>query len=455
MPIQIIITPEEHPLDPVGWQDWLTVSLVCTTTLVLLVGCYLVFRLQRHYPPLRARHWAKLLGMSIFGLLQVWVTLVANNHLGNSWDYKAASCVFVNYWLEYVLGLNGWMILLLLGLLDHGAVFHPQLRQLSVRQLRRRQQLVVLLLSAPVCLIAIVITWTPGAVYFAEGTCHTQTWYKLVLALWVLGSCVVILAFNRYLGKTQTEGAHKFFNEYAALRDVGQYGVLVLAINGTIAVAGLLNYATARLLFTGLLACLHSYTFLRLYGMRLLRALRKDERYARRFLSTASVYGKRLAHVSDLVIFPSLLEEFFSFCQEQDRSQDDQARRLPQLWIQCESWRVSADVRSLDTLHMVTNQYLSSAGAFFVHPPTSLAIAVSQRNTVDAEALVDVASFVLQRMEDLWGAAFFDSLAMDRRIAQMTSGELQNFLHSQNDAWEVIGEGDAVATSIPIVMQDL
>jgi hypothetical protein len=157
--------------------------------------------------------------------------------------------VLVNYWLVYAVGLCGWMVLLLLGLLDHGAVFHPSLRTLSRRQLRRREQLVTLFIALPVLVVCTILSVEgDAAVYFSEGTCHTRhAGYKLALAAWVAASCAAILGANRYLGKRSDS---HLFNEYAALRDVGQCGVLVLLACGTIAVAGLLN-----LLFCGCTAC--------------------------------------------------------------------------------------------------------------------------------------------------------------------------------------------------------
>jgi len=190
-------------------------------------------------------------------------------------------------------------------------------------------------------------------------------------------ACIAVLFCNRYLRPKDRDTALKasFFSDYAALRDIGELGVLVILINGFIAVAGLSNYAWGRSIFTSLVALLHAFAFLRLYGYRLWKALVRNEIYVRDFLSTSSVYGQQLTGVRDLVTLPSVLDNFIDFCQQ--NPVDELGGHVLDLWRHLNAWRQAGGgqgVRTLETYSEISRNYLQPRAPECVNLPAPLQV---------------------------------------------------------------------------------
>lgn len=182
MPLQIIVTDTEHELEPFDWQDDVAIAAAGLCTLVLCGGwCLVAWRLGQ-YPPLRSRTLSLSAAMSLFSLVHVWTTATSNNVLvlygGGAATLGKVGCTLLNYWAQYFVGLDGWITCLLLRMVVHGAVFHPRLRVLSMRSVRRFSYLVVVCTILPLLVLCLLIQLEPGVVYQTEGSCHTQTAYK-------------------------------------------------------------------------------------------------------------------------------------------------------------------------------------------------------------------------------------------------------------------------------------
>lgn len=442
MPLQIIVTQEEHPVEPFAWQDAMALAATVACTLILVAGWSLVRLRVKQYPPLKSRTLRLSFFMGLFSLVHVWTTAISNNVLlGGAADSKAALCVLVNYWSEYFVGLCGWLTCLLLRMVIHGAIFHPHMRQLTVARIRQICQSVVIGTTLPLGILCVVVQFTPGVVYYDSGSCHTLTGYKVALAVWVSLACACVLAANRYL---RPSGLHDgnttgFFSEYGALKDIGYLGVLVIVVDGFVAVSGLTPYAWARSLFTFLVASLHAFAFLRLYGYRLWKALRRDESYVSYFLSTTSIYGQQPAGVADLLELPSVLDHFIDFCKStaSDGPVDRAGPWVLELFNHLLAWRTSKPdqgVRTPDHMAEIIRTYLREESDSYVNVPIWLQGRVQDKSkaavartpgSLDATLFDEVFEWLLQEIDRRWARPFFESLASDRMVALASEVELR------------------------------
>lgn len=447
MPLQIIVSDEEHPVDPFGWQDGMALGAAGLCTLILLLGWSLVGLRKRQYPPLRSRTLRLSLLQSGFSLVHIWSTALSNNLLiGNSdgtasaEDLKAGTCVMLNYWLEFCVGLWGWITCLLLRMIIHGAVHHASMRKLTVLQVRRLCAAVAVTCYLPMLVICLGVQFMPGAVYFAQGTCHTQTVFKALLASMVALACLAVLGENRYLrppsGDHQGATRAAFFSEYGALKDIGYLGVFVIIVNAFIAVAGLGSYAWGRAIFTGLVSCLHGFAFLRLYGFRLWKALRRDEAYVSYFLSTTSVYGQQPAGVEDLLELPSVLDQFIDFCR-QTPSEGAKGDAVLDLFEHLRGWRTAGSgqgVRTPQTMAELVRLYVDEKGKHSVNVPIWVRGLLKDRCDLviksgvaeaDPSLFEELFDWLLKDIDRRWSEPFFRSIVSERMMAMASEVELR------------------------------
>jgi hypothetical protein len=407
MRIQVVLVDGEIPAEPTAWQDWVVLGYLCAVTLMLLTGTAYVMVRGRRYPPLRSKQVRKLLVMSACGIVQCWATLVANEELTLG-ERSPFVCSLLSFWLEYAVGLGGWICVLLVRVMDYAEVFHAKWRKRTPAQKARAKLRLCLWVLLPVVGLCVAVSAAEASAYEgASAGCTTQLPYKAGLAAWVLAQVLTLWVVNRYVSAHVSDA---FFNEYAPLRDILALSVATVLANAGLNFLGMVSYAWGRSLFTALAATLHAFCFLRLYGYRMWKCWRRDLEYAQRFISSHAAYELRLEHLRELVYMPMLFEGFLEWCEQ---GGDRKAKLHAECYRALRSWEDDPAQQTEERRAQLVQTYFAYGSPCFVPFPSALMVKASTAGSASSQTFRACTSWLLDQMDTLYARSYFEHPASE------------------------------------------
>ncbi len=458
MGIVITFTNTDPVPDPTGWADWLTLVVVCLYSIAVVVVCTMMMIMRKRFFPLRTKNLPNTLAMCCFGLIHCWSTFVGNRHIDIMSDsFKEYSCGIINFWLQYLVGLNGWFCVLYLRLLEQTLRWDKSYTeafskdggdQANIERNRSSyfRSLAYMLVNAsswPLGVICILVTALHGS-YFEEGSCHTYLVYKVSLGIWVVSCSCVLAAANHRVSKHVES---QFFSEYLALNSIVKVGLVIVAVNAAVNVTGLVSYSIGRAIFTCAVCFMHTFTFGRLYARLVYKCMTRDSIYLQGFIKNSHVQRAHVTHIRDLVTTPMLLEQCFEYCQNTDTTRT--AERMVKFYRAIMEWKYGTKgERTIDKFVGLVGVYVKSDGFMFISLPShlisNLTAIQSKPESLDPNVFQSCEEWILERMQTSWGVKFFDRLAESAKTPEELALEkatyeaqtMSMFLRAQNDALE-------------------
>lgn len=315
MPDSIDIHIEfEHPKDDTGTLDWVVLSILSLVSLIMISFGIIMVKKSYSYIPLMTKKVNKLATWLIFALIMMWGTFIANEHVQNETlnEFRVMSCVVWTFWIQYAVGFNGCFAIILQRSLIYIFIFHKKYKNSKYRE--TTMNIITFVLLIPFVILSLVATIKHASKYNPEeNTCNTEISYKIALIIMVLTYCMILLALSwvvKYGIKRQ------YWNEYRPMRDIAYIWLLVIIINGIIAIFGLVNTIYGRFVFTLLICLLVLFVYLRLTGYALWKSIRNDQDYVYEFYSYHNLYDVRDGTLEQLLKYEEIFDQFMESCSE-------------------------------------------------------------------------------------------------------------------------------------------
>ena len=216
---------------------------------------------------------------SIFASVHIVSTLVANDHIELFRPVRHAICPLWNVWLQLVLGVAPWFVILAWRWILLGRAYGL----LKRRAIAWGSCLGIVL---PIFFLAVAITASGGGRYNSTvGTCITLVGWKIGILFWVIVATTILLAIAFTVSRgISIESARRGYssdpiNEHGPIRDIVIVGVAILVAYACINFLGLFSFSIWRSLATSLVPSLHLFSKLRIIGVDLALSIFRDSRW--------------------------------------------------------------------------------------------------------------------------------------------------------------------------------
>ncbi len=308
----------DNPVQPTGLPDWIALCYISTATVAILISIIIMLIRGGKYAPLRAKDVPKIIVMGIFGLIHIWFAFMTNEHFEFLTRLQRFQCSVFSFWLQYLLGLNMWFIVLVLRLETYIWIFSERTKNVTKLKFRVVQLITTLALTIPLIGLCIIVSSTNGSIW-DEGKrqCTTDILYKFILLGWIVAEMILLITIFFMMKKILTSN---YYKEYEPLGNIILLGITIIIVNGFIVVFGGLSYSIGRAIATILIGTLHVFTLFRLAGYTLWKATICDNRYATRFITSQKNALVGVYRMEDIIDDPEngeIIDDFLKYCNQQ------------------------------------------------------------------------------------------------------------------------------------------
>ena len=310
---------EEEP-DETELIDWITL-VTCIVGCLYLIGGLIALKitLNRKYTPIKSTNLPKLQWMTVFGIIHIFGTLIANDHFHFFAILLAFDCSFITYWVQYYLGLNAWFLVLILRILSCSYIFNNKLAWINETPglSRKVNVIVTLLLTIPVGGLCLGITLTHASVFdYHIVQCYTEAYWRYAMLGWIVCCILSLVALTLYL----KDGVKVLYiNEFRPLLHIIIFCVMITILDAYIHFSTLYMMAIGRSVMTMSIVALHVFTFTRLIGYRLWMAITNNQSYKDMFMNSYRVVDLTTIELSDLEAIATIRRKFLDYCEKQER----------------------------------------------------------------------------------------------------------------------------------------
>lgn len=208
----------------------------------------------------------------------VLAVFVSNDHLTERHVLHTLSCGLWDVWLPYVLGMGGFVTLLLqrlfelmsrgFGVREPGAAVSPLVERPWLYRMRseRRNRIIAAVVLVPAVVVALVVT-VQGGVRPVAGTCGAHTWAKVLILVWSVYAWIVSVASLAYAFGS---GRHvmTLLDERGRIMISMAVGIVVMTAVATLALSNGLWSSAGRAGETSLLSAYYTLVYLALATRR-------------------------------------------------------------------------------------------------------------------------------------------------------------------------------------------
>ncbi len=302
---------EDAGLRSTGLPDWIAFGYVCFVSTILFT-CVLLMITRRKYAPLRAKDLSKLIAMTIFGTIHIWGAFVTNDHFEYLRNIQRPECSLFSFWIQYFLGLNLWLIVLILRLKTYMWVFYDTDNHSNPVHFICWQVITTAVLALPILLICLVTTLQNGVTWEPiHGHCVTHLPYKILLLAWIAFGLITMIYFHVRIRRKLTTD---YYREYEPLGNIVQAGIVVVVFNGLIIFFGGLTFPIGRTIATCLVASLHLFALFRFAGYEMFKAAICDNAYESKFMHNQRILITKGVTIKDLMGDEQIIEDFLCYC---------------------------------------------------------------------------------------------------------------------------------------------
>ena len=304
------------PTEPTTVYDWIIFGWLVFVSVFIIASSVAIVVKRKRYAPLRTTTTANLLIMGSFGIVHGWSAFLSNQHFEMWLPITLLDCSLWTYWIQFAVGLSGWLIALLNRMLSHGFVLNKNLRYSGRMKRFFWRSVVFLMVFIPIMGICMGITRTGVAVYDPRmRSCYTPPLWKALVSAWMVWSLVLLCGLNVVVERG-TRRSH--MSEYKAVRLIVILATLTVMANNLISFTGLVNFSLGRCAYTFLLSFVYLISFAKLSSYKIYKALKDDREYEKRVLSDFRSCVVIYDNVRDLMQAPQLMEKFLDWCHDQE-----------------------------------------------------------------------------------------------------------------------------------------
>ncbi len=304
------------PTEPTTVYDWIIFGWLVFASSFVIASSVLIMIKRKRYAPLRTTTTANLLMMGTFGIVHGWSAFLSNQHFDMWLPITLVDCSLWTYWIQFGVGLSGWLIALLNRMLSHGFVLNQKMMYAGAFKRFSARAFVFLAVAAPIVGICFWMSRSEATAYDPRMRgCYTPPQWKGLVSAWMVWSLVLLCGLNVAVERGTRKG---HMSEYRTVRTIVVLATLTVLVNNFLSFTGLINFSVGRCAYTFLLSFVYLVSFSKLSSYKIYKALRGDKAYERRVLSDFRSCVVVHNSVRDLVRSPQLMEKFLVWCRNQD-----------------------------------------------------------------------------------------------------------------------------------------
>lgn len=298
----------EKRVDPTGTLDYivffwcLLVTFAQTTSLIFYIWK------RREYTPLRTKNYYYVYAAYIFGLVIIWATFIANDHMDKLNVIENHLCLFWSWILQYSIGFSMWYLFLIQYIISIAFRDFKWTKRVPIRVA------IILFCILPINILVIIIWATDGTKFNADqNTCVSDIVWKIYLIVWLVCCMLFMFAVAIYLYlhfKPET------FAEYNALKHILIIVFTIFLLDAIINIFGVVHYRFGRFVFTSSVAFLHGFIHFRFVSYRLYKAIINDKEYKIEILTSDEIVNIDIKTIKDLEKNDDLMDKFIKHLRD-------------------------------------------------------------------------------------------------------------------------------------------
>lgn len=391
----------DNPVQPTGIADWIALGYISIVSFAMVFSIIVMLLRGRKYAPLRVKDVPKMIVMAIFGLIHIWFAFMTNEHFPLLNQLQRMECSVFSFWLQYLLGLNMWFVVLILRLETYIWIFSERIRDVTKNQFRATKFMTSIVLTIPLATLFIVLSSTNGSTWDEESSrCTTALPYKLILLGWIIFEMILLITFFFTLKGILTAN---YYKEYESLGNIILLGITIIIINGFIVFFGGLSYSIGRSVATILIGTLHIFSLLRIAGLNIWRAATCDKKHARAFLENQQHALVGVKHVEEIKDDDEIINDFLNYCRGQKgvsfkRQDEDVTIKVePTILSECReemiAWKMGMEngrLIEMASLEIIRKFIANPQSKKYIFPPTKIVRDLSEDEFVSKELKMNI-----------------------------------------------------------------
>ncbi len=262
------------PVEPTLIWDYIVLGGALFFTIYGIIIIIILTKNRNAYLPLKTKNVPNLVIIIVAGIMHVWGTFLANDHIEAFRYIKHIDCTLWSYVLQYALGLNIWFSAILYRCTSYGLLFGSMKPGNCFANRDKIRILLMVALSLPICTICLLVFILNGSVYSEEmGTCMSKKIWKGAVLLWIVMGLIVLALFTLFVRNRVTD---KFYDESKIMKGIAKWSILIITFNAAISFSEFINFSLGRSFFTLNIIFLHFYADSRMMLDLTIKTIRKQ-----------------------------------------------------------------------------------------------------------------------------------------------------------------------------------
>ena len=429
----------DSEIEGTEWADFVAFFSVCIGILLLIFGTIVIVKKRNTNMAIKSKNVNLLIVMAVSGVIHIWSALISNNQFFILSYIEHTTCVLWNYWLQYLFGLCLWFIAVFLRLITYHSIFSRRLTNIGFSRLNRYKWVVGLVIGGPLVLLFSFLSFTHGQ-YYDESLerCRTFLIYKVLLTLWIFSTSILLVTYAFFVRKDIQKDFHY---EFRPLAQIVIVGITILIINSNIIFLGLLNFSYTRSIATFNIVVLHIFSFYRICGYVIYKALRKDNFSTYQFLEENQEFSVDLNFVSEFKDDDQakLIQDFLDYCSKQPQFYVPNSNNQivnPANYVQCYKdvikWKKEfvKNLKDLGETEMskrqqkIIEKYLGGAQAeTYIYPDFEM-ITITANAVLNNWAFDDIEKWIWKTLDKKFGTNYIQN-DITTRLIYLSSDSLK------------------------------
>ena len=305
------------------WSDYITLTYYIIANIIFFLLLLIIYIKRKTYRPLRMKHTKLITLMIIAAIIHTLAVFIGNDHfsiLGD--DNKPVPrfvCFLFNFLLPYLFALNIWFYVLNLRLIIYG--YTIKISRAKPKYIKKMKFILFILIFVPLFII-LFSTFFKNSISYDEEFNRCES--SLLLKILIIGNIiynVLILMFNLYRNRKAVN--LNYFDEFVPVKNIIKVGTIIIIINISIVLFGLISYSLARSIYTSLIITLYLYSIIQLIGKEIYYSLSHNYKYAKKFDNKHKyLLINKLTSMKQMQGIDVIMNDFFNFCSEKNMLPD-------------------------------------------------------------------------------------------------------------------------------------
>jgi len=264
-------------------QDWFVFVALCIDTVAIVATDLYLFCNRRRYP-IKRKNVPLTIALSFFGLVWLWSTFVAREHLEMLYEFRlVVRCSVWDFWLQYLFGQTLWMTCVILRL-------HRFYRFYKDRPSKRISRALFVACVLPMLVVCSMVEFLQDTSESSQSQgddddyCETKTeWKVLVIACIAYQSLIFLVLVFMVRGLRNSTRTFNWYDEVPHFVRGALFAFILFVMGILISLGGYSEHVWGRLVLTCIVLLCTTYFFFSIVSRPIRTNCRVGSRYTFEF----------------------------------------------------------------------------------------------------------------------------------------------------------------------------